>query len=130
MERAGRSISKLKLSDKISTDQLARSAWPVAVGKRIAAHAVAVALVRDKLVVEVDDVIWQRQLFGLRHQIVRRLREIIGDEMIAEVEFRIAIERRPPRISTTPLASLDDADQIEDPVLRMVYKQARKKATA
>lgn len=134
MERAGRSLSKLRLSDKISTDELARSSWAVAVGKRIAAHAVAVGLVRARLVVEVEDAVWQKQLFQLRHQILRRLKEVIGDDLIQDVEFRIAIERRPPqqakaRTSLTAGAS-DEADRIEDPILRMVYRESRKKASA
>src|SRR5450755_585149 len=98
MERAGRSLSKLIRSDKISTEELARAAWPVAVGKRLAAHAVAVGLVRDHLIVEVEDAIWQKQLFHLRHQILKRLRETIGDELIGGVEFRIAGQRRPPQL--------------------------------
>src|SRR5271165_3545451 len=110
MERAGRSLSKLNLPP----DELARAAWPVAVGKRIALHAAAVSLVRERLVVEVEDAVWQRQLFGLRHQILHQLRKVIGDELIRELEFRIVIRRRPMGMAVTPSASSDDADQIED----------------
>ena len=46
MERAGKALAKLKLSDAISPDQLAFAAWPAAVGKRIAVHACPKALVR------------------------------------------------------------------------------------
>lgn len=129
MERAGRSIGKLKLGDK-APEELARSAWAGAVGKRIASHAIAVALVRDKLVVEVEDPIWQKQLFHLRFQILKRLHEISGDELIRDLEFRIALQRRPPQTATSAVHSGDEADQIDDPVLRMVYVQARKKASA
>jgi predicted SPOUT superfamily RNA methylase MTH1 len=131
MERVGKSLSKLKLSGNISTEELARAAWPVAVGKRIALRAVAVSMVRDKLVVEVEDAIWQKQLWGLRVQILKSLDDVIGAGMVRDLEFRVAIQRRPPQTATqlTPL-STDDADRIEDNVLRMVYKQARKKATA
>lgn len=130
MERAGKSLSKL--SGKISTEELARSAWPAAVGKRIAAHAVATLLVRDKLVVEVDDAIWQSQLWQLRWDILKSLGNVIGNEIVRDLEFRIAVQRRPPDVAATanPKAALDDADRIEDNVLRFVYKQARKKASA
>lgn len=131
MERAGRSLAKLKLSGTISADELAISAWPAAVGKRIASHTRAVALVRGNLVVEVEDAVWQKQLFYLRSHIVRKIREVLGDVIVNEVEFRIGVPRRPPgvAVNVAPAASVDDADGIEDPILRIVYKQARKKAT-
>lgn len=131
MERVGKSLSKLKSSGTISTEELARAAWPVAVGKRIALRAVAVSLVRDKLIVEVEDAIWQKQLWHLRFQILKSLADVIGAGLIGDLEFRVAIQRRPPQTATTLTpASTDDADRIEDNILRMVYKQARKKASA
>ncbi len=131
MERAGRSLAKLKLSGTISADELAISAWPAAVGKRIASHTRAVALVRGNLVVEVEDAVWQKQLFYLRSHMIRKICEILGDAIVTEVEFRIAVKRRPPGVAVqaAPVSAVDDADSIEDPVLRIVYKQARKKAT-
>lgn len=130
MERAGKSLGKLKFSDQISTGELTCSAWPVAVGKRIARHATAVTLVRDRLVVEVDDAIWQKQLFHLRHAILKRLQDVIGDELVKELEFRIAVQRRPVEAAVTVAPSGDEADSIADPVFRLLYRQARKKATA
>lgn len=134
MERAGRSLAKLKLSGTISADELAIAAWPAAVGKRIASHTRAVALVRGNLVVEVEDAVWQKQLFYLRSHMIRKIREILGDTIVNEVEFRIAVKRRPPGVArqaapvATDDADGDDADSIEDPILRILYKQARKKA--
>lgn len=129
MERAARSLSKLRTSTPLSAEDLARTAWPVAVGKNIARHSAAVSLVRETLVVEVEDAVWQRNLFGLRHHIVRALKGVIGEGIVGDVEFRVAIARRPPQTAAA-LLSTDDADRIGDPVLRLVYKQARKKATA
>jgi len=127
MERAGRSLAKLKLSGKISVDEIALAAWPAAVGERIASHARAVALVRGNLVVEVEDAIWKKQLFYLRSQIVRKVQELLGDTSVTEVEFRLATPRRPPQVAQA-LTSQDEADGIPDRALRIVYKQARKKA--
>ena len=131
MERAAKSLAKLKLGGAISSEGLACAAWPVAVGERIARHAVAKSLVRERLVVEVDDAVWQKQLFHLRHPILEKLRETLGD-LVNDVEFRIAIPRRPPQPapSLNPSKPLDEADAIGDPVLRILYKQARKKASA
>src|SRR5579884_3534914 len=97
MERAGRSLTKLKSSGHIATDEIAIAAWPAAVGKRIASHATAVALVRGNLVVEVEDAIWQKQLFHLRHQILHKIHEVLGDASVTEIEFRLATPRRPPQ---------------------------------
>ena len=132
MERAGKSLAKLKLSDAISADDLARAAWPAAVGKRIALHATAKSLVRGSLIVEVEDAVWQKQLFYLRFQILKKLTEVLGAGVITDVEFRIATPRRPPQAAQSLGApsQLDEAEGISDPGMRLVYKQARKKASA
>ena len=131
MERAGRSLAKLKSSGNISAEELALAAWPAAVGTRIASHAWAKALVRGNLVVEVEDAIWQKQLFHLRHHILHKVHDILGDANVTDVEFRLATLRRPPQRAEAlgaPEASADEADRIEDRVLRIVYRQARKRA--
>src|ERR1700682_1596311 len=138
MERAAKALAKLKLSDAISPDQLAFAAWPAAVGKRIAVHARPKALVRGSLVIEAEDAIWQKQLFHLRFNILAKLTDVLGGGIVTDLEFRIAgaLPRRPPQSaqSHSETVSSDEADRIEDPVLRIVYKQARlraaKKATA
>ena len=131
MERAGRSLAKLKNSCGISADELALAAWPAAVGKRIAQHARAVALVRGNLVVEVDDAIWRKQLFTLRPQILSKVHEVLGGITVTDIEFRVPRERRPPQRAASvrePLGAPDEAESIADPVLRIVYKRARNKA--
>ena len=70
MERLSKLIRGLRLpGDMITESDLACAAWPQAVGKRIAAHTRAAKLVRRRLVVEVEDQIWQRQLFVLGYHI-------------------------------------------------------------
>ena len=127
MERAARSLAKLKLSGKISADEIALAAWPAAVGPRIASHTHALTVVRGNLVVEVEDVIWKKQLFYLRSQILSKVQELLGDTTVTDVEFRLATPRRPPQVSHA-LTSQDEADSIPDRALRIVYRQARKKA--
>jgi predicted nucleic acid-binding Zn ribbon protein len=135
MERATKTIVKLRLSeDPEAKTELARRAWPSAVGKKIAAHTKAVGRVRNTLIVEVEDFIWQKQLFTLRAQIMSKLTKVIGTEVVTDVEFRIGIPRRMPQReerTAKPSASLwDEADDIRDPVLRRNYKAARYKAQA
>src|SRR5205823_4435810 len=124
MERAAKSLAKLKLSGQISIEEVACAAWPVAVGKTIARHTTAVMLVRDKLVIEVEDAIWQKQLFYLQIHILRRLHEVLGPALIGDLEFRVARQRRPPQRETRFPESADESDRIEDPVLRIIYRQA------
>jgi predicted nucleic acid-binding Zn ribbon protein len=126
MERVGRVVGKLKVT---TDEQLAQAAWPQAVGKKIASHTAPVSLIRNRLVVEVEDAVWQRQLFTLRGQILARIEQVMGRFMVEELEFRIAIPRRAPQREER-LSSGDDADAIRDPVLRNLYKAARKRATA
>ena len=139
MERAGKALAKLKLSSAISPDELAFAAWPAAVGERIATRAFPKALVRGSLVVEAEDSVWQKHLFQLRFQILAKLTALVGSEIVNDLEIRVASAppRRPPQSAARHgnTVSNDEADSIQDPGMRMVYKQARgaamkKKATA
>jgi predicted nucleic acid-binding Zn ribbon protein len=142
MERAGKALAKLKLSEAISPDQLAFAAWTAAVGERIARHAWPKALVRGSLWVEAEDWTWQQHLFQLRFDILAKISELVGGGIVTGLEFRTANAppRRPPQSArshgNTELS--DEADRIQDPGMRTLYKQARatalkkaaKKATA
>ncbi len=136
MERAGKTLARLKLSKSISAQELACVAWPEAVGATIARYSTPIGLVRKKLVIEVEDATWQQPLFQLEAQILKRIAEVLGAGLVDDLEIRIARPRRPPQRATqltpnaVPAAVPDDADHIRDPVLRIVYKQSRKKATA
>lgn len=134
MERAARLIQKNKHSRQILTDEeLARAAWPAAVGKAIAAHTSGVRLVRTTLVVDVEDAIWQKQLHALTLQIVDRMRKITGSDNIQDVEFRIDVPRRRPQRAESPRSggvrsddSEQEAERIEDAVLRKLYRMSKK----
>ena len=137
MERAAQVFRTNKLSKNLLTDEeVVRAAWPSAVGKSIAAHTSRVRVARTCLVVEVEDAIWQRQLSGLSQQILDRVRKLTGLASLTDVDFRIGVpRRRPQRAETTqsesPSASAsDEGDQIEDPVLKKVYRLSRRKANA
>jgi len=133
MERASRVIAKLTSGGgAIDCDDIARAAWPVAVGKRIAARARPLRMVRTRLIVEVEDRMWQRQLLALSGQILANLRKHLGQGVVDDLEFRVIPPRRESQRATEaqPVTSLDDANDIADPVLRNLYKSARKRATA
>lgn len=136
MERAGRILSKLGIKAVevagVKTYHLAPGAWTAAVGKTISAHARPVFLEGTRLIVETDDALWQGQLAALRPAILAQLEKVLGAGHIAAIEFRVAPPRRQPARVEAPRvpASGDEADLIKDPVMRRVYRQARRKATA
>ena len=137
MERASRLIGKMKFpGGGADPDSLAGAAWRAAVGPRIARYAQAERLVGSRLIVGVEDAVWQQQLGAMRSLILGKLREVMTVPHISQIEFRIA----PPRIgpgaaahSAGPLfgeSKLDEADSIADPGLRRLYVAARKRDIA
>ena len=139
MERVDRLVNKHKYSKSIlEKSDLVRGIWPRVVGPAIARHTGHVNLVRDTLVVDVDDAIWQKQLFRLSAQIIDRLQKCMGSPEIQKIEFRIAVRKREPQrvfalrpeSESGPLDPDDESDLITDPVLKKVYRLSRKRSTA
>jgi predicted nucleic acid-binding Zn ribbon protein len=109
-------------------EALAVEAWQAAVGPKIARHTRALALHQDRLVVEVGDEVWQRQLSTLRKPLLGRLAEVLGRVVVRDIEFRVAVPKMPPRRAEPQPA--DEADGIQDPVLRTIFRASRTKARA
>jgi hypothetical protein len=135
MERAASLIKRDRRSGQILTeDDIVRGIWPAAVGSAIARHTVRLKVVRSTLVVEVEDATWQKQLFPLSGQVIHRVQKLLGKTSIEHVEFRIAVLKRPVQReegpASTDQAVRDEADAILDPVLKKVYRNSRKRATA
>ena len=137
MERASRLFGGLTAGGgPIDTGDLARAAWPLAVGKKVAARTRPARMVRTRLIVEVEDLTWKKQLFTLSRQILANLERHLGQGMIEDIEFRVMPPRRDaqraeaaqPNLAVD--GTLDDADQIADPVMRNMYKRSRQKARA
>src|SRR5438874_12383013 len=137
MDQASRIIAQWTgVSDVITHERIACTAWKKAVGKRIAAYTRALKLVRSTLVVEVEDDIWRKNLWSLRYQILRNLEKAIGPEIVSDLEFRVMPQRLGPQRAGhevdahLPLQPVDEADRIADPGLRRIYKAARLRETA
>lgn len=130
MERVARVIGKIRNS-QLGPEEFARAAWREAVGKRLAERTGPVWLVRSRLVVEVDDSIWQRNLHVLSGQILAKLEQVLGSGLITDLEFRVRVPRRGPQVEVEQRAcAADDAEGILDASLRLVYRNARKKAAS
>ena len=126
MLRAGQLIGKLKLSrDLADAEARAVAAWRVAAGKKIAAHTRATALVRTSLVVEVEDVVWQRQLNTLRHFLIRNLIDALGEAIVTDIDFRPMPPKRQPQKATVARPTL-----VDDPVLDLLYRESQSRNTA
>src|SRR5882757_11530046 len=133
MDQASRIIAQWTgVADVISPERIACGAWKRAVGKRIALRTRALKLVRNTLVVEVEDEVWRKNLWSLRFQILRNLEKAVGPEIVNDLELRVMPLRREPqragqsdgaeRLILEPVAnSGDDADNIADPGLRRIY---------
>lgn len=134
MERAIKLLGESNLAGKcISEERLAIAAWGRAVGKKIAAYTRPVALVRNHLVVDVDDDIWRQQLYPMRHQIVDRLARVLGRPIVATLEFKVGTKRRGPGRETIPVRQAgenDEAAGIADPILSLLYRASRKRESA
>lgn len=132
MERASKLIRGLGLSgETITAEELVCAAWAPAVGRKIATHTRAARMVRTRLIVEVEDNVWQRQLFTLSRHILRNLEQTLGPGVVDDLEFRIVPRRRGPQRADQSVSSrTDDAEAIADPVLRSLYRASRRKARA
>jgi predicted nucleic acid-binding Zn ribbon protein len=131
MERASKVLGKLNLPEgTVTQEAMVCSVWASAVGKKIAAHSRAVKMVRSHLIIEVEDAVWQRQLFVLRRQIGGKIEECIGAGIVEDIEFRVAPRRIGPARAQHSTARVDEADGIADPVLRNLYKASRKRELA
>ena len=132
MDQPSRIIARWSgVSDVITSERIACGAWKKAVGKRLGERTRAVKLVRDRLVVEVEDEIWRRNLWSLRYQILKNLEKAIGPDIVADVEFRVMPPRREPQRETLPaLRPFDEASEIADPGMRRIFIKARQREIA
>jgi predicted nucleic acid-binding Zn ribbon protein len=129
MDRAGKLLRGLKIGgESLSAEESVRAAWPLAVGARIAAHTRPVEFVEGRLVVEVQDAVWQSQLQTLSSQILGRLKDFAGAASVRSLDLRLGVPRRMPQRAGEVRATRDEADGIADPGLRRIYRASRKRA--
>lgn len=132
MERAARLLAQLKPARRVLRDRdLAAAAWPAAVGKQVAARTRVLRLEERRLLVAVEDVLYQRNLQNLTRQILANLRDLVGAAAPEALEFVLAPQRRlPQREPGLDRAAADEAESIADPGLRRIYVDSRRKARA
>jgi hypothetical protein len=106
------------------------AAWNHAVGEALRSHTKALGVEGRKLIVAVDDLIWQRQLQTMLGQLRFRINAILGQPLIAGIELRVQPEViTHKRISNherrtgeaLPKEIRDAAQKIEDQTLRQAF---------
>src|ERR1700690_3722313 len=104
----------MKVSPGITDPETrAQMAWPVAAGKYTAAKTRPTNLVRGTLAVEVEDLVWQRQLNASRHVVLRNLHKELGDALVTDNDFRPMPRKLAPQWAQTARPGVDG---IQDPV--------------
>ena len=108
------------------------AAWKHAAGEGLKDHAVPVKLENRTLTVAVRDVIWQKQLHGMRGQMMFRINSILGQPIVSTIEFVVdptAVKARPeppkpadePLDNEVPLELWSAANAIHDKELRRSF---------
>ena len=90
----GRVLERLGLSREMSGWQ-AVEAWPTLVGARVARHTRAVAYRDGTLHVEVEGSAWMQELGYLKRDLVRRINQQLGSELVRDVRLALPRMRQP-----------------------------------
>ena len=80
-------LDKYRLIDGYSRVQIA-AIWKEIVGKLIARHTKRIELKESKLIMEINSPTVKNELLMLRSEIIARLNEKIGKELVKEIEIR------------------------------------------
>jgi hypothetical protein len=109
------------------------AAWKHIVGPGLSNQAMPVQLRNRKLVIVVEDNIWQRQLEQMRGQLLFRLNSLMGRSLVESIELRIDPSalakargtregsKKEPLDYKVPAELLSAAKGIEDPGLRRAF---------
>ena len=128
-------------ADEQFAEDLIRSAWNHLAGRRLAARTRPLRIYRGKLVVEVPESSWARQLRSFEGALLDRVNRLLGERRISDVEWHVnaALEapvdstsRKPPR---REVRRPDDdrtldaaaAQAIRNPELRELFLRTVKK---
>ena len=84
-----RVLRKMKIETRLKNCQIIEK-WTEIVGKRIAQHSKAIGIDTDNLFVEVDNPVWQSQLFIIKETIIKKIEKY--DVHIKDIKFKIAEE--------------------------------------
>jgi len=82
-----RVLKSMNIETRIKNWQIVEN-WTEIVGKKIAQHAKAITVDTHNLFVEVDNPVWQSQLFLMKKTIIKKFKKY--NVNIKDIKFRIA----------------------------------------
>jgi len=112
--------------------------WDQAVGERIAGHAQPSAFREGTLTVTVDSAPWMQQLTYLKKELIAKVNDELGQEMVQEIFWKAGHIARPqPNKPTLPkrreLSAAEESDiaeqtaSVSDPELRTILERLIKR---
>ncbi len=101
-------------------------AWPDVVGETIARRTEVVSLKFHTAVVKVSGAMWIQELNLMKQEILRRLRDALGDDSVRELRFvqgRLSRRER-PKLRTVPRRTRHAVElpELKDPALRRAFE--------
>lgn len=85
----------------------AMAAWNHVAGEALRHHAVPAGFRDKRLIVAVANSVWQKQLAAMSAQLLRSLNTLLGQSLIASIEFRV----EPNEVETEQRKRMRDARQ-------------------
>jgi len=119
-------------------EEIIRCAWEHLAGKMLACRTRPLRVFQNRLIVEVPDSAWPRQLRRYENLLVERIQRLLGEKVVTGLEWHVnpalaapvaspvqaaqAADALPPRIPPQTDASLEGAaKKIRDPELRQLF---------
>jgi predicted nucleic acid-binding Zn ribbon protein len=93
----------------------AKLAWTRAAGEGLRRHAIPFRLFHKTLVVSLADTIWQKQMQSMSAELVSRINQLLGHEVVEDIEFRVdpaTVEQA----RTNARAGQDPRDKVRGPI--------------
>ena len=116
-------------------DEVIRCAWEYLAGKVLASRTRPLRIFQNRLIVEVPDGSWPKQLRRYEGLLVERIQRLLGEEAVTAMEWHVnpglatpvasptpTVETLPPRIPPQADSALEGAaEKIRDPELRRLF---------
>ena len=80
-------VAQLGIKKKLH-EQDAFVVWDEAVGERIAKIATPTRMLRGTLIISVKSGAWRNELNMRKQEILRRINELLGDEIVKDIKFQ------------------------------------------
>jgi predicted nucleic acid-binding Zn ribbon protein len=100
--------------------------WPEVAGEAIASRTEVKSLKFHTAIIKVSSAMWIQELTAIKHAILTRLREKLGDDSVRELRFVPGrLSRRPSRRRAQPreLRRAIVGLELKDPALRAIFER-------